>query len=91
MGLAADTAEELVDAVRTLAGEGVDFIKVMATGGMMTASSKPYGAQYTDAQLSALVLAAKQQTKRVAAHALSADGVRAAVSAGVDTLEHCSE
>jgi imidazolonepropionase-like amidohydrolase len=89
MGLAADTADELVIAVRTLADEGVDFIKVMATGGMMTSSSNPYGAQYTDAQLSALVLEARKQTRRVAAHALSADGVRAAVSAGVDTLEHC--
>ena len=59
MGLAADTADELVDAVRTLADEGVDFIKVMATGGMMTSSSNPYGAQYTDAQLSALVLEAR--------------------------------
>jgi imidazolonepropionase-like amidohydrolase len=89
MGFVADTADEVVSAVQALAEEGVDFIKVMATGGMMTSTSNPYQAQYTDAQLSELVSEARRQSKRVAAHALSADGVRAAVIAGVHTLEHC--
>ena len=61
----------------------------MATGGMMTASSNPYAAQYTPAELTELVLEARRLDLRVAAHALSAEGVRAAVAAGVSTLEHC--
>jgi len=89
MGLIADSGSELRAAVTALAGEGVDFVKVMATGGMMTSTSNPYAAQYTPEQLTELVLEAKRHSKRVAAHALSAAGVRAAVAARVDTLEHC--
>ena len=89
MGLVADSAGELRSAARTLADEGVDFVKVMATGGMMTAGSNPYAAQYTPAELTELVLEARRLDLRVAAHALSAEGVRAAVAAGVSTLEHC--
>ena len=62
----------------------------MASGGMMTASSDPYAAQYTAEQLAELVAEARRHGRRVAAHALSAAGVRAAVAAPVDTLEHCT-
>jgi imidazolonepropionase-like amidohydrolase len=89
MGLAAESGEELREAVATLAEEGVDFIKVMATGGMMTHTSDPFSAQYTSAQLTELVSEARRRNRRVAAHALCAAGVRAALAAGVNTLEHC--
>jgi imidazolonepropionase-like amidohydrolase len=90
MGLVADSVAGLVSAVAALADEGVDFIKVMATGGMMTSTSNPYAAQYTASELTQLVLEARRRGKPVAAHALSADGVRAAIAAGVNTLEHCT-
>ena len=90
MGLVAESAGELRAAVATLAEEGVDFIKVMTTGGMMTPSSDPYLAQYSAGDLSELVDEAHSRSRRVAAHALSSHGVRAAVSANVDTIEHCT-
>lgn len=88
MGVLADTEEQICGAVRSLADEGVDFIKVMATGGMMTSSSNPYAAQYSMGALTTLVHEAHGRSKRVAAHALSSEGVRNAISAQVDTLEH---
>ena len=89
MGLIAASPDQLRAAVTALAEEGVDFVKVMATGGMMTASSDPYAAQYTAEELAELVVEARRRAKRVAAHALSPAGVRVAVAARVDTLEHC--
>jgi imidazolonepropionase-like amidohydrolase len=89
MGIHANSSDELLAAVAELSEEGVDFVKVMATGGMMTSSSNPYAAQYSQTQLSVLVGEARRRSLRVAAHALSAAGVRAAVAAQVDTLEHC--
>ncbi len=83
-----NTREELVAAVERLAAAGVDCVKVMATGGMMTPSSNPYVAQYTTEQLAAAVDRAHRLGLRVAAHALCTAGVRVAAAAGVDTLEH---
>jgi imidazolonepropionase-like amidohydrolase len=89
MGKVAESTEQVVRAVNELTTEGVDFIKVMATGGMMTAGSDPSRAQYSEEVLRALVSAARSRGRRVAAHALSAPGVRVALAARVDTIEHC--
>lgn len=88
MGLIAESAPQLRSAVRDLHRDGADFVKVMATGGMMTPSSDPYAAQYSADALGQLVAEAHACGMRVAAHALSTQGVRAAVEAGVDTIEH---
>jgi imidazolonepropionase-like amidohydrolase len=90
MGRIADDRGEIMAAVRELIAEGVDFVKVMATGGMLTSSSDPYRPQYSAEDLAALVAAAHEAGRRVAAHALSAEGVRTAVAARVDTIEHCT-
>jgi imidazolonepropionase-like amidohydrolase len=89
IGLVAESEPQVRDAVRTLVAEDVDFVKVMATGGMMTPGSDPYTAQYTAEELAALVEEAHAAGRRVAAHVLSAEGLRRAVLAGVDTVEHC--
>jgi imidazolonepropionase-like amidohydrolase len=60
----------------------------MATGGMMTSGSDPYSSQYPGPILEHLVAEAHQRGKRVAAHVLSAPGLKAAIAAGVDTVEH---
>lgn len=88
MGLPCSTEAEVAAAVAELAGEGVDFIKVMATGGMMTPGSDPYAAQFPTPVLTRLVEEAHSRGKPVAAHALSAPGVKAALDASIDTLEH---
>jgi imidazolonepropionase-like amidohydrolase len=88
MGLIAETAPELRGAVNELADEGVDVIKVMATGGMMTPGSDPYHAQYTAEELAALVREAHERGRPVAAHVLCTAGLLNAIAAGVDTIEH---
>jgi imidazolonepropionase-like amidohydrolase len=89
MGLVADSEDQVVSAVEELCAEDVDFIKVMATGGMMTAGTDPFRGQYPAATLTRLVDAAHGHGRRVAAHALSSPGVAAALASGVDTIEHC--
>ncbi|MQA00515.1 MAG: amidohydrolase family protein [Dehalococcoidia bacterium] len=77
-------------AVRERVRAGVDWIKVMASGGNMTPDTNVYAPQYTVDELRALVEEAHRLDRRVAAHAHGAEGIRAAVEAGVDMVEHCS-
>ncbi len=90
LGGEADGELEVRQAVRRQHKAGVDWIKIFATGGHMTPGSNPYHAQYTVAEL----IAAREEAHRlkhgIAAHCHGTDGVRRAVAAGVDTLEHCS-
>ncbi len=86
-GIRADSAEELRKAVRQLVEEGVDTIKIAATGGG-TRDSNPAAAQYSAEELSIAVSEAHRLGKRVLAHCNGTLGIRNAVAAGVDTLEH---
>jgi imidazolonepropionase-like amidohydrolase len=90
MGGEADGVEGVRKAVREHVKAGVDWIKVMATGGNMTPRTYPTSAQYTVEELTAVVEEAHRLRRRVAAHAHGVPGIRAAALAGVDTLEHCS-
>jgi imidazolonepropionase-like amidohydrolase len=90
MGGEADGEDELLRLVRTHHKHGADLIKVMSTGGFMTAGSAPWYAQFTVAQLAAVVEEATRLDKPVAAHAHGLEGIDRAVQAGVSTLEHCS-
>ncbi|MHB1415805.1 MAG: metal-dependent hydrolase family protein [Chloroflexota bacterium] len=90
LGLEADTEAEVLKAGRGLVKAGVDFVKVCATGGNMTPGSNSLAAQYGAAELSALVADAHRLGKKVAAHAHSIDGIRNAMEAGIDSIEHCS-
>jgi imidazolonepropionase-like amidohydrolase len=77
---------EVIRAVREQAGRGADWIKVYADyrwgpGG----SQQP---TFSEAELAALVETAHSSGRPVAAHAVSAEGMRRAVLAGVDTIEH---
>ncbi len=77
-------------AVRERVKAGVDWIKVMASGGNMTPGSNPFAAQYSVAELRAIIDEAHRLDRRVAAHAHGVAGIEVAVEAGVDVLEHCS-
>lgn len=90
MGAEVDSEEEMRRVVRRHHKAGVDLIKVMATGGNMTAGSAPWHAQFTTAELAAAVREAHRLGKRVAAHAHGVEGIVRALDAGVDTIEHCS-
>lgn len=90
MGGEADGEIEVRKAVRREHRAGADWIKIFATGGHMTAGSNPYHAQYTIEELSAATEEAHRLNHGIAAHCHGTEGIRRAVAAGVDTLEHCS-
>lgn len=70
--------------------KGVDLIKVMATGGRMTAGSNPADAQFSQSTLDAIVELARDHQLPVAAHCHGTEGIHRAAVAGVNTIEHCS-
>ncbi len=90
MGGEADGELGVRVAVRERVKAGVDWIKVMASGGNMTPGTNVYAAQYTVRELAAIVEEAHRLNVRVAAHCHGVEGIRNAVEAEVDTLEHCS-
>ncbi len=90
MGGEADSEDDLRRMVRTHHKHGADLIKVMSTGGFMTAGSAPWYAQFTSDQLAVVVEEARRVDKPVAAHAHGIEGIARAVDAGVSTIEHCS-
>lgn len=90
MGAECDSPDDVRRMVRLHHKAGVDAIKVMATGGNMTAGSAPWHAQFTVEELRTIVDEAHRLGKRVAAHCHGIEGIARAIDAGVDTLEHCS-
>lgn len=69
---------------------GVDLIKIMVTGGILTRNSDPGQLQFDSRTVEAVVRRAHGHGLPVAAHAHSAEGIRLALHAGVDTIEHCT-
>jgi imidazolonepropionase-like amidohydrolase len=90
MGARADTADECRKLARTHIEAGCDFLKVMATGGMLTPGSAPWFSQYDQRELEAITNEGRRVGKKTAAHCHGTPGIRTAVAAGVDTIEHCS-
>ncbi|MEX1077805.1 MAG: amidohydrolase family protein [Homoserinimonas sp.] len=88
MGAEVESATTAREAVGAAAAQGVDLIKLMVTGGRMTAGTDPYAVELSPDITAAAVLEAHSLGLTVAAHCLSAAGVKAAVEAGVDTIEH---
>ena len=83
-----DTVDDLRRSVRTLVKGGVDFIKVMGSGGNATPGSNPEAAQYDAAGFQAIADDAHRMGKTVAVHVHGVEAIRMAVDAGMDTLEH---
>ncbi|MGW1669240.1 amidohydrolase family protein [Streptomyces sp. NPDC002324] len=82
---------EVRDLVRRNLAGGAGVIKAMVTGGGLTKDGpKSWQSQFSAEELQALVDEAHQAGVPVAAHAHGADGISAAVDAGVDTIEHCT-
>ena len=85
----ADGASEVIKAVREQVAAGADVIKIMATGAVLAPGhEQPTSAQFTREELKAAVDTAHALGVRIAAHAHGIDGIRRAVDAGVDTIEH---
>jgi len=77
-------------AVRRNVKFGVDMIKTCSTGGVMSAGTQVGAPQYTLEELKALVDEAHMHGRKVASHAHGASGIRNAILAGVDSIEHAS-
>lgn len=76
--------------VRQILRYGADFIKVLATGAVLTAGTKPGAPELTEAELRAAVEMAAEAGTYVAAHAHGTEGIKRAVRAGVRSIEHGS-
>ncbi|MFN8574317.1 MAG: amidohydrolase family protein [Gemmatimonadaceae bacterium] len=86
----ADGPEEVTKAVRTNLKNGADFIKILATGAVLSKGIAPGAQQYSDEEIKAAVVEANRWGRQVAAHAHGADGIKAAIRAGVRTIDHGS-
>jgi len=82
--------EEQSEVVRRQLAHGVDWVKVMATGGYFTKGSGVERAQFSADELRQAVALASEAGLAVAAHCHGKAGIRNAAQAGVRTIEHCS-
>jgi imidazolonepropionase-like amidohydrolase len=83
-----DGPEALRRRVRELVRAGADVIKVATSGGVLSPTDDPRHAHFREDELAALVAEAAAAGRWVMAHAQAADGVKAAVRAGIRSIEH---
>jgi imidazolonepropionase-like amidohydrolase len=83
-----NSPEEARKAVRQRYKESSDVIKITATGGVLSNAKDGAGAQFTEDEIKAVVITAKDYGFRVAAHAHGAEGMKRAIRAGVSSIEH---
>ncbi len=76
--------------VRENAKYGVDLIKIMASGGVMSKGDQPGAEQYSLEEMQAIVTEAHKLGRKVAAHAHGTQAIKDAILAGVDSVEHAS-
>jgi len=86
----ANSPWEVRQKVRLLAHNGVDQIKVLSSGAVLTHGSDPKSQEFTPEELQAAVDEASHFGLRVAAHAHSAEGIKNAIRAGVASVEHAT-
>jgi imidazolonepropionase-like amidohydrolase len=87
-GNTCDGPEDCRRAVRLQVSRGADVIKLATTGGVNSRIGAGLGKQMFEDEADAIVATAKLFGKKVAAHAHGADGIRIALEAGVDSIEH---
>src|SRR5262249_46276787 len=84
----ADGMDDVRKAVREQVKHRADLIKIGVTGAVLVESGVPGATHFNEDEIGALVEEAKKFGRRVAAHAHGVDGIRKALQAGVDTIEH---
>jgi imidazolonepropionase-like amidohydrolase len=80
--------DQAAQAVRQRYKEGSDLIKITATGGVLSVAKSGLNPQFTEEEIRAVVNTARDYGFKVAAHAHGAEGMKRAVRAGVDSIEH---
>jgi imidazolonepropionase-like amidohydrolase len=86
----ANSADEVRSRVRKILAGGADFIKVIATGAVLTEGTTPGAPEFSEGEIRAAVEEAALVGTHVAAHAHGAEGIKRAVRAGVRSVEHGS-
>jgi imidazolonepropionase-like amidohydrolase len=86
----ANGVDEVRNAVRYMVKYGADVIKICATGGVLSLTDSVGVQQYSEEEMRAVVETATMLERRVAAHAHGTAGIKAAVRAGVTSIEHGS-
>jgi len=86
----ADGADQLRHVVRAQVKYGVDVIKILATGGVLSKGDSPGAPQYTLEELKAAAETAHMAGRKIAAHAHGTEGIKNAILAGIDSVEHAS-
>ena len=84
----ADTVDDVAKAVRRDIKYGADWIKLMGTGGVADVTSDFKVQELSEEQMAKAVEVAHRAGKRVMVHAEGTEGIKAAVRAGVDSIEH---
>lgn len=90
LGGHADSLDDVIRQARTLAGEGVDFLKLMLTGGNMTRLSNTRELQYPDTAVHALGAEARRMQLPLVAHAHTEHACRLAAHAGARIIAHAT-
>lgn len=88
IGTLADGVAECRKEARKRIRRGVDCIKIMTTGGVLSEKDAPDQSQFTDEEIAAFTEEAHRVGIPVASHAQGAPGIKAALRNGVDTIEH---
>ncbi len=83
-----NSEDEARQAVRQRYKDGSDWIKITATGGVLSIAKNGRAPQFTDAELRGIISTANDYGFKVAAHAHGAEGMKRALRAGVTTIEH---
>ena len=81
-------ADECRKAVRQRYKDGADLIKITATGGVLSVAKSASNPQFTEEEIKAIVETAQDYEMRVAVHAHGAEGMKRAIRAGVNSIEH---
>ena len=86
----ADGEQQVQQTVREQVKYGVDVIKILASGGVLSKGDQPGAPQYTLAELKVAADTAHQAGRKIAAHAHGAQSIKWAIEAGIDSIEHAS-
>lgn len=88
MGRECDGRDEVRKAAREQLKAGADIIKIMATGGVMTPGVEPGSPQLTIEEMEVAIQEAHKAGKKTATHAQGTTGIKNAILAGIDSVEH---
>lgn len=83
-----DGVDEVRKTVRATLRAGADVIKLCSSGGVLSPSDEPTSTQFSPEEIRVMVYEAAAEGKTCMAHAQSTDGIRNAVAAGVESIEH---